>query len=241
MIHIEDSPGIRKRNAEISFLLFVLGGFAGLLNLTRTLPFGSGFETFAIARNLAHEGTFANPLLVLPSGPSALAPPLYPALLALFMKVLPSPSYVLLVAALGDVIMNAITAALLPRISWLLFGEVGPGIAAAILWLMSAQLIPSWDANYTVTALLFFCLFSAVTMNKQRVLEIFAANSRFITPDEIRTRLQNYSQRSSVYSYLSRLCRQELLEKAQGLPRVAYRITPRGMERLRFFRSQGRM
>lgn len=77
-------------------------------------------------------------------------------------------------------------------------------------------------------------------MNKRRVLEIFAANARFMTPDEVRKCLQNDSQRSSVYSYLSRLCGQGLLERAQGWNHVAYRLTPRGSERLRFFQSQAK-
>jgi DNA-binding PadR family transcriptional regulator len=75
-------------------------------------------------------------------------------------------------------------------------------------------------------------------MSKRNVLEIFAANARFMTPDEVRKCLQGNSQRSSVYSYLSRLCRQGLLERAQGWARVAYRITPRGIQRLGFFQSQ---
>ena len=72
-------------------------------------------------------------------------------------------------------------------------------------------------------------------MTKKRVLEIFAANSRFMTPDEIRKCLQGNPQRCSVYSYLSRLCRQGLLERTQGRIRVAYRITPRGVKRLEYF------
>ena len=75
-------------------------------------------------------------------------------------------------------------------------------------------------------------------MTKLRVLEVFAANPRFLTPDEVRVRLQTNSQRSSVYSYLSRLRRQGLLECAQGWERIAYRITPRGIERLKFFQSK---
>ncbi len=75
-------------------------------------------------------------------------------------------------------------------------------------------------------------------MSKRRVLEIFTANARSMTPDEVRKCLQNNSQRSSVYSYLSRLCRQGLLERAQGWNKVAYRITQRGIERLRFFQLQ---
>ena len=75
-------------------------------------------------------------------------------------------------------------------------------------------------------------------MTKRRVLEIFAANATFMTPDEIQKCLQRNWQRSSVYSYLSRLCGQGLLERAHGWSRVAYRITPRGIERLRFFQSK---
>jgi Fe2+ or Zn2+ uptake regulation protein len=75
-------------------------------------------------------------------------------------------------------------------------------------------------------------------MSKLRVLEILAASSRFMTPDEVWKCLQGKSQRSSVYSYLSRLCRQGLLERAQGWNRVAYRIAPRGTDRLAYFRAQ---
>jgi DNA-binding PadR family transcriptional regulator len=75
-------------------------------------------------------------------------------------------------------------------------------------------------------------------MTKISVLELFAAHSRFLTPNEVRTRLQSNPQRSSVYSYLSRLCTQGLLERAQGWQRVAYRITPRGIQRLKFFQSK---
>lgn len=74
-------------------------------------------------------------------------------------------------------------------------------------------------------------------MTKKRVLELFAVNQRFITPDEIRIGLQGNCQRSSVYSYLSRLCGQGLLERADGSLHVAYRITPRGIQRLRFLQS----
>jgi hypothetical protein len=170
LIHLEDNPAVAKRNAEISFVLFVLGGVVGLVNLNTTLPFGKGFEMYALATNLATHGAYANPFLVLATGPSAVAPPLYPLLLALFMKVLRAPAFVLLAAALGNVIANALAAALLPRVSWLFFGNAVPGIAAAVFWLMAAQLMPSWDASYTVAALLFFCLFSAATVGKKRVI-----------------------------------------------------------------------
>jgi len=75
-------------------------------------------------------------------------------------------------------------------------------------------------------------------MTKRRVLELFAANARFVTPDEIRMCLQNNLQRSTVYSYLSRLRGQGLLERAESWKHVAYRITSRGIERLKFLRSK---
>jgi DNA-binding IclR family transcriptional regulator len=76
-------------------------------------------------------------------------------------------------------------------------------------------------------------------MNKQRVLELFAVDARFVTPDEIRTRLRQNLQRSTVYSYLSRLCRQGLLERApEHWQQVAYCITPKGRTRLKFFLSR---
>jgi hypothetical protein len=170
MICVENHPDTAKKDAGISFFLFCLGGVVGLLNIfVTTLPFGSGFEMVALATNLAHGGGFANPLLVLPSGPSAVAPPLYPLVLALFIKILPSP-LVLLAAAIGDVVANAATAALLPRVSRIFFGESGPGIIAAIFWLMAAQLITAWDANYTVAVLLLFCLVSTVNASKERIV-----------------------------------------------------------------------
>jgi len=170
VIQFEDNPASAARNAQISFFLFAAGGAVGLLNLRGTLPFGDGFEMVALARNLANHGAYANPFLVLETGPTAANPPLYPLILALFMKVVRIPSFVLLAAALGNVLVNALTAAWLPRISWLFYGEVGPGIAASILWLMAVELMPSWDVGYTVAGLLFFCLFSAATVAEKRTI-----------------------------------------------------------------------
>jgi predicted transcriptional regulator len=78
-------------------------------------------------------------------------------------------------------------------------------------------------------------------MTKRRVLEIFATNAQWMTPDEVGIRLQGYRQRSSVYSYLFRLHQQQgLLERGKRSGRIVYRISPKGGERLAFFRSQDR-
>ncbi len=36
---------------------------------------GNGYETIAIARNLAASGQFANPFQICPTGPTAIVPP----------------------------------------------------------------------------------------------------------------------------------------------------------------------
>jgi Fe2+ or Zn2+ uptake regulation protein len=72
---------------------------------------------------------------------------------------------------------------------------------------------------------------------KPRVLELFAIHQRLLTPDDVWVGLRRNLQRTTVYSYLSRLCRQGLVERASCRP-IAYRITPKGIERLRFFQSK---
>jgi hypothetical protein len=71
-------------------------------------------------------------------------------------------------------------------------------------------------------------------MSKYEVLEIFSQSARFMTPDAICRQLREFHHRSSVYSYLFRLHKQGLLFRGQVLGRVAYQISPRGIERLKF-------
>lgn len=76
-------------------------------------------------------------------------------------------------------------------------------------------------------------------MNKQQVLEIFSRNTN-CTPDGIRTLLSGFHFRSSVYSYLFRLHKQGLLNRARIAGRIVYSISERGIERLNYLKSQGR-
>lgn len=75
-------------------------------------------------------------------------------------------------------------------------------------------------------------------MTKQEVLEIFDRANRSIPPDVVCRQLRGFHHRSSVYSYLFRLHRQGLLLRGTEFGRIVYRISERGVERLRFFRSQ---
>jgi hypothetical protein len=157
------------RNANISLGLLLAGGAAGIYTMTsHVIPFGSGFEMVALAQNLVRHGSFANPFAVLDTGPTAANPPLYPFLLALMIKVFRVPEIVVFIATLGNIIANAVTANLIWRISGLFFNDLRVGLVAAIFWILSSQLTPSWDVGYTVTTLLIFCLLTARTISGRR-------------------------------------------------------------------------
>jgi len=157
------APG--KRNANLYFALFALGGIAGLLQMSTPVKFGAGFEMVALGKNLAENGSYANPFLVMNTGPTAANPPLYPVFLAILTKILRIPGLIALAATVGNMIANAFTASWLPRISVLFYGDVWPGVVASILWLGSVQLMPAWDASFAVAGLLLFCLFSATRLS----------------------------------------------------------------------------
>jgi Fe2+ or Zn2+ uptake regulation protein len=74
-------------------------------------------------------------------------------------------------------------------------------------------------------------------MTKREVLEIFFRNVRFLTPDAICRQLGEFHHRSSVYSYLLRLHKQGLLLRGEAAGRLAYKISERGIERLKFLES----
>lgn len=171
-LHSNDSdtdPAVAARIAGISFMLFVAGGLIGLLNMGLIpVPFGWGFEMVTLATNLAKHGTYANPYSVLDTGLTAAYTPLYPLYLSLLMRALRNPDLVTLAATIGNIIMNAIVGASLPRISWLLLRNVNAGLAAGVFWLLSVQLMPDWDASFTAAGLILFCIFTAATVAKTR-------------------------------------------------------------------------
>jgi hypothetical protein len=164
-----------ERDARISFWLFAAGGLAGVFQLLYPfsaggpeVEFGDGFEMVAIARNLAAHAAFANPFLVENTGPTAVVPPIYPLLLAALTKLIKQPSLIAMVAMLGAISVNALIASRLPRLSSLFHGDPMPGVFAAVLWLATVRLTPSWDTSYTVAGLIFFCLLSASSFERTK-------------------------------------------------------------------------
>ena len=156
------------RRDVVAFLLFLAALIVGCLQLTPPKHFGAGYESIAIAWNLAQHGSFSNPFGALPTGPTAVNPPLYPLLLAALIKIFKSFPTVFRVAQLGCILANAATAALLPLVSLGLFGELVPGVAASALWLVAMPMIASWDISYTIAGLLLFCLLTGSSMEKDR-------------------------------------------------------------------------
>jgi len=76
-------------------------------------------------------------------------------------------------------------------------------------------------------------------MTKLEVLSLFANAGGFLTPDEVRLRLQSRLDRRSLYTYLARLAKQRLLERHPHARRgqLAYRLTPRGRARIAYLRE----
>ena len=77
-------------------------------------------------------------------------------------------------------------------------------------------------------------------MTKLSVLLIFEEAKGFATPDQARLKLRPSPDRRSFYSYLGRLQKQGLLERAPNSRRgrLSYRITKRGHERIAYLRAR---
>lgn len=152
---------------NVSFWLLLLGGAVGLLDMSQIVPFGTRFEMVTLARFVEAHGIYANPFDSLATGPTAAYPPIYPLFLAVVMRVFRTDSSVLLAVTSANIVVNALVAAWLPRLSVLFYKSVWPGAAASLLWLGMAQLMPAWDASYTLAALILFCLYTGKTIGHQ--------------------------------------------------------------------------
>jgi hypothetical protein len=61
-------------------------------------------------------------------------------------------------AAVCNVLANAVTARLLPRVSRQLLGSSWPGVVASLFWIATARLMPAWDCGFTVLGLTALCI-----------------------------------------------------------------------------------
>jgi hypothetical protein len=149
------------------FVLFLVALFSGCCQMFHPgVGFGNGNEMASVARNFAATGNYSNPFLPAVTGPTAVVPPLYPLYLALLIKVFGLSPLFVLVADLANMLVNALIAALMPRLSRVFYGDALPGVFAGVLWLLSMRLLPQWDVSYTVLGLVLFFLLSAATIER---------------------------------------------------------------------------
>lgn len=151
---------IRRHQDDAPVVLLLVAGIVGVYSQT-TLPARHGGEMWNLAWNLADHNAFANPFSVLNTGPTASNPPLAPFLTAVLIRVLRAPFLIYMASTLLSILANACSAALLPRLSRIFFGDSMPGIIGAILWLFTMQVIPGWDTNYTAVGLIYFACFTS--------------------------------------------------------------------------------
>ena len=147
--------------------------------------FGSGYEMVAVARNLAATGQFANPFQIFPTGPTAIVPPLYPAFLAVLVRIYGfTPLFLLIIYAI-TAIVQGLQIALLPAVSNLLFKDHQPGVWAAVLSLVFPiyDFLPQFETMYFAVALMLFCL-AAVRLSPVP-LGIFAGLLLLLNPASI--------------------------------------------------------
>lgn len=106
-------------------------------------------EPYGLARNLYHTGKFANPFPFLQTGPSAHLSPVFPAFLALLMKVFGEKSLGFYAIQLSAALILSLQLALFPVFSQMLgMGEINGFIGAAIWIVAKPMLFYGWEALY---------------------------------------------------------------------------------------------
>jgi hypothetical protein len=158
-------PGLNW--TAVLFAAGLLAGLGQVLYPTKSIGMGAGYEMMAVARDLAQNGTFGNPFYALPTGPTAVEPPLYPLLVALAIRLFGShPMLPYWVVIFANIVANAAAAALLPRVSALLYGTPIPGIAGGALAVAASRLITAWDAGFTQFGLVLLAIEAGLLLER---------------------------------------------------------------------------
>lgn len=152
------------RNADwrlrhICVVVFTLSFFALALHpearlVDTNIP--SGAETVRVARSLADHGTFANPFAAGNTGPTAHVAPVYPFLYSLFLKTFGDGYPCLLILWALTLAILAAQMSLLPWLSSHVGLGAAPGIAAAVLGVISmhASIDTRWEGFFAGLLLL---------------------------------------------------------------------------------------
>jgi hypothetical protein len=119
-----------------------------------------GAENVRLARSLCDTGKFANPFPALDTGPSAHLSPVFPAFMALLMKVFGDKSTGIYAITWAAALVMSLQLALYPVFSRILgMGEIN-GIIGASMWIVAKpRLVPYWEPLYVAILVALACCF----------------------------------------------------------------------------------
>src|SRR5579864_1624336 len=138
-------PNSRRFERLLVVSMFLLGVISAIGYLGTREPIGGGGETVAIAQSLTRTGTYGNPFLTLPTGPTAAIVPGYPLFLALNMALFGGYSHK--VVAMAMFALHGLHPVLILFCARRAFGSIWPGVWAGLLGTMLPvfRFLPAWD------------------------------------------------------------------------------------------------
>jgi hypothetical protein len=119
-----------------------------------------GGEMVSIGQSLAETGIYGHAFsMTMNTGPTAVVAPLFPAYIGALIRLFGGGMAWIILAA-GVILVQGLHASLLPRLSRVVFGSAAPGICAAGICILLPvySWMPYWDAIYSATAVMLFCL-----------------------------------------------------------------------------------
>jgi hypothetical protein len=115
-------------------------------------------ESLRLAHGLYDKGAFANPFMALDTGPSAHLAPVFPAFLALLMKLFGENSTGIYAIKLVAALILSLQLALYPVFSRRLGMDEINGIIGASLWIMAKpRIVYAWESSFAALLLAVAC------------------------------------------------------------------------------------
>lgn len=121
---------------------------------------GAGFEVASVAKAIAAGRGFSDPYEV-PTGPTAHVAPAYTYLVGATIALLGSHTGSVIALALLNAAAVAFAAALLPMMSWRIWGTEAPGFVAGLLIVACARMAPQYETAFAFLACVATCILVA--------------------------------------------------------------------------------
>jgi hypothetical protein len=132
---------------------------------------GSALETLALANSIAFKGAFADPFDTMPTGPTAHLAPIYPAILAVILRVFTDGPAGVFAVKWFTISVVALQAALMPALGIRMRLGYLPGLLAGLAIVVGSYESFLWEANLAgllVTILAFAITDQAEEVNSKR-------------------------------------------------------------------------